>query len=117
MRTSSSARPVGRGVPHVVGGDDGHAARAGEVGQPAREPLAVALEMAVHVDGEAIAEDALQAVEVDGAASASRERPLLAAGEAVQSRGVLLELLPASPAPSPFAGPRAAAVSRRQRFA
>ena len=106
---------VGRRVADVVGGDDGHAVRGGEVGQPAREPLAVALEVALHVDGEPLAEDAPQAVEMRGGRGA-RERPLLAAGEAEESRRVLLDLLPASPAPRPSARPAAAAVSSRQRF-
>ncbi len=87
-------RPAGgRGVAHVVGGDDGHAARGGEIGEAAGEPLPGALEMAVHVDGETIAEDALQPIEVEGRLR-SHQRPLRAAGEAVQPGGMLLELLP-----------------------
>ena len=37
VRTSSSGAAVGRGVADVVGGDDGHAVRGGEVGEAAGE--------------------------------------------------------------------------------
>ena len=87
-------RPAGgRGVPHVVGGDDGHAARGGEIGEAAGESLAGALVMAVHVDGETIVEDALEPIEVDGRLC-PHQWSLGATGEAVQPGGMLLEVLP-----------------------
>src|SRR4029453_16157227 len=76
-----------------VGGDHGHAARAGEVRQPTHEPLAVAFEMTMHVDRQAITEDTLEAVETLRRPGI-HERTVLAAGEAVQPGGVLLELIP-----------------------
>src|SRR5262249_7585457 len=84
---------IGGGVPDVVGGDHCHAARGGEVGQPTGESLALALEVTVDVDGEAIVEDALEAVEMERGPG-PRERSLLAAGQAEESRSVLLDLLP-----------------------
>src|SRR5262249_17755999 len=85
---------IGGGMPDVVGGDHGQAARGGQVGQPAGEPFAVALEMAVDVDGEAVVEDPLEAIQMERG-TGTREWSLLAAGQAEESRGVLLDLLPA----------------------
>src|SRR4029453_8457373 len=77
----------------VVGGDDGHAARDSEVGQTSREALPVALEVTVHVDGEAVPEDSLETIEAMRRRDI-HERSLLTAGEAMQSCGMLLDLLP-----------------------
>ena len=46
----------------------------------------------------------------------ARHRPLVAAGQDVQPRGVRVDLVPASRTPRPSACPRAAAVSSLQRF-
>src|SRR5262245_17072625 len=78
----------------VVGGDDRHAVRAGEVEETPREPLAGAVRVALNVDREAVAEDRPQAVEVQLGVR-SRERPLRAAGEAVEAGGVCLNVGPA----------------------
>src|SRR5439155_24240932 len=75
------------------GGDHGDAVCGGQVGQAAREPLPRALAVAVDVDREAGTEDAVQPIEV-GRAARARERPLGAAGEAVEAAGVLLDLIP-----------------------
>ena len=90
-----------RRVAHVVGGDDRHAVRVGEVGEPAREPLAVALAMAMHVDGEPLGEDAAQSVEMRGGVGAG-ERPVRAAGETEQSPRRAPRPAPTSPRASPF---------------
>src|SRR4029453_7978352 len=77
----------------VVGGDDGHAARDSEVGQTSREALPVALEVTVHVGGRGGPEDSLETIEAMRRRDI-HERSLLTAGEAMQSCGMLLDLLP-----------------------
>ena len=63
VSTSSSGRPAGRGVAHVVGGDERDAEVPRDVDQRAVEALLVRVEVALEVDVEAVGEEALQARE------------------------------------------------------
>jgi hypothetical protein len=82
------------GMPHVVRRDDRHAMRVGQIGEPPCRPRTGAVAMMVHVDGEAIREDAAQPVEPRRRGRRIDEWAVVAAGETEETRGMLLDLVP-----------------------
>jgi hypothetical protein len=90
---STSESGAAGGVAHVVGGDDRNAVGFGPIGEPPGEALAVALVMAVDVDGEPLREQPAQAVELRGCVRPG-ERTVETARETEEPAGMLLELRP-----------------------
>jgi hypothetical protein len=81
-------------VPHVVRRHDRHAMRVGEVGESPRQPRAGPVAMMMHVDGEAVGEDALQPIEPCRRRRGIDERAVVAAGETEEPVRVRFDLLP-----------------------
>ena len=96
---------AGAGVAHAVGGDQGEPEAGGEVEGGAVAVLLVAEPVALQLDVEAAGEEGGEAFEevprgVEAAPTGGegvRQRPLLAAGQAVEPLGVRGDQLPARP--------------------